>query len=152
MFNSKGIIRTRQAEGRQRVSAQPTTSAAHPFFSPAPLARGQGGGQQGMGGFWRRRQLTNVGTDPINTLDQRASPSAPWPHTNPLVPTPGQGCGRGLSKPAMPCGRVPTPVFWPGEFYGLYSPLGRKELNMTKRFSLHKDKRNVNLTKKKECV
>ena len=24
--------------------------------------------------------------------------------------------------------RLPTPVFWPGEFYGLYSPRGRKEL------------------------
>ena len=22
---------------------------------------------------------------------------------------------------------LPTPVFWPGEFYGLYSPWGRKE-------------------------
>ena len=24
--------------------------------------------------------------------------------------------------------RLPTPVFWPGEFHGLYSPWGRKEL------------------------
>ena len=24
-----------------------------------------------------------------------------------------------------------TPVFWPGEFYGLYSPWGRKEWDMT---------------------
>ena len=24
-----------------------------------------------------------------------------------------------------------TPVFWPGEFHGLYSPWGRKELDMT---------------------
>ena len=23
--------------------------------------------------------------------------------------------------------RLPTPVFWPGEFHGLYSPWGRKE-------------------------
>ena len=23
--------------------------------------------------------------------------------------------------------RLPTPVFWPGEFHGLYSPKGRKE-------------------------
>ena len=27
--------------------------------------------------------------------------------------------------------RLPTPVFWPVEFHGLYSPWGRKELDMT---------------------
>ena len=27
--------------------------------------------------------------------------------------------------------QVPTPVFWPGEFHGLYSPWGLKELDMT---------------------
>ena len=27
--------------------------------------------------------------------------------------------------------RLPTLVFWPGEFYGLYSPWGHKELNTT---------------------
>ena len=27
--------------------------------------------------------------------------------------------------------RLPTPVFWPGEFNGLYSPWGRKELDTT---------------------
>ena len=27
--------------------------------------------------------------------------------------------------------RVPTPVFWPGEFHGLYSPWGRKESGTT---------------------
>jgi len=27
--------------------------------------------------------------------------------------------------------RLPTPVIWPGEFHGLYSPWGRKELDMT---------------------
>ena len=27
--------------------------------------------------------------------------------------------------------RLPTPVFWPGEFHGLYSPRGRKELDTT---------------------
>ena len=26
--------------------------------------------------------------------------------------------------------RLPTPVFWPGEFHGLYSPQGHKELDM----------------------
>ena len=35
--------------------------------------------------------------------------------------------------------RLPTPVFWPGEFHELYSPWGCKELDVTERlsFSLH---------------
>ena len=32
---------------------------------------------------------------------------------------------------------LPTPVFWPGEFHGLYSPWGRKESDTTERTSLH---------------
>ena len=32
--------------------------------------------------------------------------------------------------------RLPTPVFWPGEFHGLYSPWGHKELDMTDQLSL----------------
>ena len=32
--------------------------------------------------------------------------------------------------------RLPTPVFWPREFHGLYSPCGLKELDMTDRISL----------------
>ena len=32
--------------------------------------------------------------------------------------------------------RLPTPVFWPGEFHGLYSPWGHKESDMTERLSL----------------
>ena len=28
-------------------------------------------------------------------------------------------------------GKATTPVFWPGEFHGLYSPWGRKESNTT---------------------
>ena len=27
--------------------------------------------------------------------------------------------------------KLPTPVFWPGEFHGLYSPWGHKELDVT---------------------
>ena len=27
--------------------------------------------------------------------------------------------------------RLPTPVFWPGKFHGLYSPWGHKESDMT---------------------
>ena len=32
--------------------------------------------------------------------------------------------------------RLPTPIFWSGEFHGLYSPWGCKESHMTMRFSL----------------
>ena len=32
--------------------------------------------------------------------------------------------------------RVPTLVFWPGEFHGLYSPWGCKESDTTERLSL----------------
>ena len=32
--------------------------------------------------------------------------------------------------------RLPTSVFWPGEFHGLYSPWGRKEPDMTEWLSL----------------
>ena len=32
--------------------------------------------------------------------------------------------------------KLPIPVFWPGEFYELYSPWGHKELEMTEQLSL----------------
>ena len=32
--------------------------------------------------------------------------------------------------------RLPTPVFWPGEFHELYSPWDRKDSDMTERLSL----------------
>jgi len=32
--------------------------------------------------------------------------------------------------------RLPIPVFWPGEFHGLYSQWGRKELDTTEQLSL----------------
>ena len=32
--------------------------------------------------------------------------------------------------------QLPTPVFWLGEFHGLYSPWGRKESDTTERLSL----------------
>ena len=32
--------------------------------------------------------------------------------------------------------RLPTPLFWPGEFHGLDSPWDRKELDMTEQLSL----------------
>ena len=36
--------------------------------------------------------------------------------------------------------KLPTPVFWPEEFQGLYSPWGRKESDTTERLSLSQDK------------
>ena len=32
--------------------------------------------------------------------------------------------------------RLPTPVFWPAEFHGLYSPRGHKESDTTEQISL----------------
>ena len=38
----------------------------------------------------------------------------------------------------IPCRRerLPTPVFWPGEFHGLYRPWGHKESDTTEQLSL----------------
>ena len=32
--------------------------------------------------------------------------------------------------------RLPTPIVWPGELHGLYSPWGHKELDTTEQLSL----------------
>ena len=45
-----------------------------------------------------------------------------------LIPWLGRSSGEGKGYP---------PVFWPGEFYGLCSPRGHKELDMTERLSFH---------------
>ena len=37
----------------------------------------------------------------------------------------------GLGGPPWRRERLPTPVFWPGEFHGLYSLLGHKESDTT---------------------
>ena len=39
--------------------------------------------------------------------------------------------------------RLPTPVFWPGEFHGLYSPRGRED--MTEQLSLSQGKESKNI-------
>ena len=44
-----------------------------------------------------------------------------------LIPGLGRSCWRWE--------RLPTPVFWPGEFHGLYSPWGLKESDMTETFT-----------------
>ena len=43
------------------------------------------------------------------------------------------GSNPGLGRFPWRRERLPTPVFWPGEFHGLYSPQGPKELDMTER-------------------
>ena len=57
-----------------------------------------------------------------------------------LVKTPPQ-CGRPAFDPwvgKIPWRRerLPTLVFWPGQFHGLYSPRGLKESDMTESVSL----------------
>ena len=52
-------------------------------------------------------------------------------NTGDLGSIPGLGRSPGKGK------GLPTPVFWPGEFHGLYSPWGRKELDTTEQLSLH---------------
>ena len=37
----------------------------------------------------------------------------------------------GLGRSPWRRERLPSPVFWPGEFHGLYSPWGHKESDMT---------------------
>ena len=37
----------------------------------------------------------------------------------------------GLGRSSWRRERLPTPVFWPGKFHGLYNPWGHKELDMT---------------------
>ena len=49
----------------------------------------------------------------------------------------GLGSIPGLRRSPGEGKRLPTPVFWPGKFHGLYSPWDRKELDTTERFSLH---------------
>ena len=49
-----------------------------------------------------------------------------------LIPGLGRSPGEGK--------RLHTPVFWPGEFHGLYSPQGRKESDTAERlFHFHWD-------------
>ena len=54
-----------------------------------------------------------------------------------------QSCGSILGfNPGVQSWRMemlPTPVFWPGEFHGLYSPWGHRDLDTTERlsFTLH---------------
>ena len=56
-----------------------------------------------------------------------------------LVWIPGEGNG------------LPTPVFWPGEFHGLYCPWGQKESDTTEQLSLSLWAITKNVTKTVIC-
>ena len=47
---------------------------------------------------------------------------------------------------------LPTPVFWPGEFPGLYSPWGCKELDMTEWLSLKMEGKYHKMLRKKALL
>ena len=55
--------------------------------------------------------------------------------------SPGQNTGVGSCSfsrgSSQPRDRLPTPVFWPSEFHGLYSPWVCRELDVTEQLSLY---------------
>ena len=60
------------------------------------------------------------------------NPSAVWEiWVGDLGLKPGLGRSPGEGKE-----RLPTPIFWPGEFHGLYSPCGCKKSGTTEQLSL----------------
>ena len=63
-----------------------------------------------------------------------ASPVAQLVKNLPAIERPGfDPC---VGKIPLRRERLHTPVFWPGEFHGLYSPWGHKESDTTERISL----------------
>ena len=59
-----------------------------------------------------------------------------------LIPGSGRSPGKGK--------RLPTPVFWPGEFHGLYRPWGHKESDTTELLSLSQTEEEDALKQKKQ--
>ena len=53
------------------------------------------------------------------------------------------GSFTGLGRSPGEGERLPTPVFWPREFHGMYSPWGCKELDMTAIFTFTFGRREV---------
>ena len=52
-----------------------------------------------------------------------------------VIPGLGRSAGEGIGYP-LRYSDILTPVFWPGEFQGLYSPWGCKESDKTEQLSL----------------
>ena len=48
----------------------------------------------------------------------------------------GLGSIPGLGRSAGEGKKLPTPIFWPGELHGLYSPWAHRELDRTEQVSL----------------
>ena len=82
-----------------------------------------------------------------------------WPWTSHLTPPGFHVCIHQMEKIfLLPIHRVlvekerlPTPVLWPGEFHGLYSPWGRRESDMTEQLLLHLSWWDVMVCMKGKC-
>ena len=77
---------------------------------------------------WPRKtswELEGMWGFPCGSADNKSTYNA-----GDLGSIPGLGRSPGEGK------RQPTPVFWPGEFHGLYSPWGHKESDTAERLSL----------------
>ena len=58
-----------------------------------------------------------------------ASQVAQWQRI--CLPIRKPGFDPGVGKIPWRRDRLPTPIFWPGEFHGLYNPWGHKEWDTT---------------------
>ena len=47
---------------------------------------------------------------------------------------------------------LPTAVFWPGEFHGLYSPRGHKESEITETFTTHSQAVHLQMKDKRKAL
>ena len=100
----------------------------YPVFLP-----GESHGQSSLAGY---RHMTEVTDHPNTHLIKGTSAFQVALMINNLPPNAGDvgdlGSIPGLGRSPGEGERLPTPVFWPGEFRGLYSPWGRKDLDTTK--------------------
>ena len=54
------------------------------------------------------------------------------------LPAIWETCGQSLGwEDLLEKEKIPSPLFWPGEFHGLYNPWGCKESDTTEQFALH---------------
>ena len=112
----------------------PTTSPSHPKVPLGPLRRTTELREQSL-----RNTTENLGL--LNT-------SNIYSQTSQSMGFPGGSAGKESACNAGDLGLIPgwgdplekgtatTPVFWPGEFHGLYNPWGHKESGTTERLSL----------------
>ena len=93
----------------------------------------------GLGSQWRPGQCQLTAGPLAHLFSHFFGLDFPWISSGKeFVCTAGDlGLILGLGRSPWRRERLSTPVFWPGEFHGLYSAWGRKELGMTERLSLH---------------